>query len=163
MVNTNNFAQRTNYMAGSDKLQLLPFYLASVNIPGMNLNHPELGGRTGGRLNLTGDTITYNSLSLEVLLDEDFEIFHEFTDKVFENIDPKSGTFADLTFDFWIEISNSKGNKLFKMEFNNCRVETIGDIQLDTQDDTTEFLLSLEFKFDYYEIIRSNIVPTLQT
>jgi len=161
-MNTNNFAAKTNFVAGSDKLELLPTYLTSVNIPGINLSHPEIGGRSGSRLNVTGDTITWNALSIEVLVDEDFKIYHEFTNRIFENISPENGTFANTEFDFWVEISNSKGNKLFKIEFYNCRFETIADIQLDTQDDITEFLLGLEIKYNYYKIIKDQDIPTLQ-
>jgi hypothetical protein len=40
----------------------------------------------------------------------------------------------------------------------NCRIENIGDISLSTQEDVTEHLMSLEFKFDYYEIV-DDILP----
>ena len=163
-MNYNNLAQKTNFTAGSDQLDLIPFYLTSVNVPGINLSHPELGGRSGTRLNLTGDNITYNALSFEMLVDEDFNIYHEFMDKINENIDPESGTFESVEFDFWVEINNSKGNKLFKMEFYNCRIESIGDIQLDTQDDITEYTMSVDVKFDYYKIFKdSETVPILNT
>jgi len=154
-MNTNNFAQKTNFFAGSDKFPLLPFYLTSVNIPGINLSHPEVGGRSGTRLNLSGDTITYNQLAFEMLIDEDFQIYHEFMDKINLNINPESGLFASIEFNFWVQINNSKSNPLFRMEFSNCRIETISDIQLDTQDEMTEYTLSVDIKYDYYKIIKS--------
>lgn len=161
-MNYNNLAQKTNYIAGSDKLELLPFYLTTVNIPGINLSHVEMGSRSGARFNVTGDTIVYNTLSFEMLIDEDFNIYHEFMDKITSNINPESGSFASIEFDFWIEINNNKGNKLFKMEFYNCRVETISDIQLDTQDDMTEHTMSVDVKYDYYKVIRNQTIPTLR-
>lgn len=161
-MNYNNLAQKTNYVAGSDKLDLLPFYLTTVNLPGINLSHPEVGGRSGSRLNLTGDTLTYNSLSFEMLIDEDFNLYHEFMDKVFANIDPEDGTFDNVEFDFWVEVNNSKGNKLFKIEFSNCRIESVGDVLLDTQDDITEYTMSVDVKYDYYKIIKSGAgIPSL--
>jgi hypothetical protein len=161
-MNYNNLAQKTNYIAGSNKLELAPFYLTSVNLPGVNLNHPEVGGRTGGRLNVTGDTISYNALSFEMLIDEDFKIYHEFMDKVFLNIHANDGVFATNEFDFWVEVSNSKGNKLFKVEFHNCRIESVGDILLDAQDDMTEHLMNVEVKFDFYKIAKTDFsVPSL--
>jgi hypothetical protein len=161
-MNYSNLAQKTNYVAGSNALELLPFYLTMVNLPGVNLSHLEVGGRDGARLNLTGDTLTYNTLSFEMLVDEDFQIYHEFMDKVLKNVEPETGKFQNEEFDFWIEINNSKGNKLFKVEFYNCRIESIGDIQLDSQDDATEHTMSAEIKYDYYKTIRgTQAVPVI--
>lgn len=161
-MNYNNLAQKTNYIAGSDKLPKLPFYLTTVNIPGINFSHPEIGGRYGSRLNVVGDSITYNELSFEMLVDENFEIYHEFMDKVVHNINPESGTFAPIEFDFWIQINNNKGNKLFKINFTNCRISSLDDIILDSQDDITEYIMSVSIRYDYYTI-EKNIVPTLRT
>lgn len=160
-MNYNNLAQKTNYTAGSDKLELLPFYLTTVNLPGINLSHPSLSSRSGTLLNVTGDTVQYNALSFEMLVDEDFQIYHEFMDKIFNNINPETGTFASQEFDFWVEINNNKGNKLFKMEFYNCRIESVGDINLDSQDDMTEYTMSVEIKFDYYKVFKDAVqIPT---
>lgn len=159
-MNYNNLAQKTNYMAGSYKLELAPFYLTAVNVPGLVFNHIEVGGKAG-RFSVTGDTLSYNMLSFEMLIDEDFKIYHEFMDKVTAGINPESGTFASQEFDFWIQINNSKGNKLFKIEFSNCRIESIGDIQLDSQDEMTEHVISVEVKYDYFKINRGNeVIPT---
>lgn len=162
-MNYNNLAQKTNYIAGSDKFEQLPFYLTNVNIPGINFSHPAIGGRGSAKLNVGGDTLTYNTLSFEMLIDEDFTIYTEFMNKVIENISVENATFADNTFDFWIQINNNKGNKIMKMEFFNCRVESIGDIQLDTQDDMTEHLMNVEIKYDYFEVVNNDSIPTLRT
>jgi hypothetical protein len=160
-MNYHNLAQKTNYIAGSDKLDLIPFYLTTLNIPGISLGHPELGGRTGSRLNVTADTITYNTLSIEALVDEDFNVYHELMDKIFANVDPEEGTFDNVEFDFWVEVSNNKGNKIFKLELFNCRIETIGDIQLDSQDDSTEYTMPIDVKYDYFKIEKLDCIPTL--
>lgn len=160
-MNYHNLAQKTNYIAGSNKLELSPFYITTLNLPGINLSHVELAGRAGSKLNVTGDTITYNTLSIEVLVDEDFKVYHEFMDKIFDNINQTDGTFKTIEFDFWVEVSNSKGNKLFKMNLHNCRVESVGDVQLDSSDDTTEYTLPIEIKYDYYDLDKINCIPTI--
>ena len=152
-MNYNNLAQKTNYTAGSNKLNLTPFYLTNVNIPGLNFSYPEIGGRFGTKVFMAGDNIQYNTLSFEMLIDEDFNLYNEFFDKVVENINVESGSFADNTFDFWVEINNNKGNKLMKFEFYNCRIESLGDIQLDSQDDITEHNMTVEVKYDYFKRI----------
>lgn len=152
-MNYNNLAQSTNFIAGSDKFNNVPFFITGLNIPGININHPEIsGGRQGTLMNLSGDSISYNSLSFEMLIDEDFQIYQELMDIVRKNISPTNGTYGDFYFDFFIEINNSKGNKILKLEFSNCRIASIGDIQLSTQDEATEYSLSMEIVYDYYII-----------
>lgn len=160
-MNYNNLAQNTNFLAGSSKLQLTPFYLQSVNIPGVSISHPEIGGRSSHKMKLTGDTVQYNPLSIELIIDEDFLIFHEFMDIVNQNISSETGTFGDLSFDFWVEVTNSKGNKLFKVEFDNCRIESIADVFLNTQDIDSQ-ILSVSFLYDKYRIIKGTSTPTLE-
>lgn len=152
-MNYNNLAQKTNWTAGSDKFPLLPFYLTNISIPGMNFSVPETGSRFGSRINLASDTISYNSLNFDFLIDEDFEIYKAFYKYIIESINPEKGTFADRSFDLWVELNNSKSNKIMKFEFYNCRIESIGDIELDTTDDSTESTMNLGIKFDYFKVI----------
>ncbi|UOK16723.1 tail completion and sheath stabilizer protein [Vibrio phage phiKT1024] len=159
MANYNNFAQRTNWIAGSDKFEKVPMYLTTVNIPGINFSHPEVGGRNSTKINLGGDTISYNNLTFDMLVDEDMMIYKELMSIVYKNVDVNNGTFKDFYFDFWIELNNNKGNHIMKLEFFNCRLESISDIILDAQDSSTEFLLSVELQYDYFEIINN---PTLE-
>jgi len=163
-MNYNNLAQKTNFTAGSDKFKNLPFYLTSINIPGINFSLPEVGGRAGSRLALAGDVLTYNGLSFEMLIDEDFNIYHEFMDQVIQNISPTSGQYADNSFDFWVEINNNKGHKILKIEFTNCRIESIGDIFMSTIDDSTESIMTVDVKYDHYTIIKNErSIPVLAT
>lgn len=159
-MNLNNFAQPSNYTAGSGELKLTELYLTSVNIPGITMNHPELGGRSGVHLIQGGDTLVYNSLSFELHIDEDFKIYHEFMDKIMNTVNPESGSYAPVEFDFWVNINNSKGHSLFKLEFFSCRIESIGDIQLDTKSDETELVLPVEIKYMYYKV-NKDIAPAL--
>lgn len=152
-MNYNNLAQKTNWTAGTDKFPLLPFYLTTVNIPGLNFSIPETGARFGAKLNLASDTVTYNSLNFNFLIDEDFEIYRIFYNYVLDSINPEKGTFADTSFNLWLELNNSKGNRIMKFEFYNCRIESIGDIELDTTSSETESTISLSLKFDYFKMI----------
>ena len=159
-MNYNNLAQKTNWTAGTDKFPLVPFYLTNISIPGMNFSVPETGSRFGARINLASDTITYNSLSFDFLIDEDFEIYKTFYDYIYQSINPEKGTFADTSFDLWVELNNSKSNKIMKFEFYNCRIESIGDIELDTTSDETEIVMNLGLKFDYFKIL-NDMMPSV--
>jgi hypothetical protein len=146
-LNKRNYAETTNYIAGSSKLELMPFYLQSTNIPGMNFTINEISGRGGALLKMSADTIQYNGLSLTVLLDEDFKIYEEFYDIITKSINPNTGTFSIQEFDFWIELNNNKGNNIMKFEFENCKIESLGDIMLDSTTNSTN-TFNIELVFD---------------
>ena len=150
-MNRNNLAQKTNFIAGSDKFKDITFYLTTVNIPGMTFAPVDVGGRDSVQIKLASDVVTFSSLSLEMLIDEDLLIYKELMGIINEHINIEEGTFTELVFDFWIELKNSKNAKILKVEFVNCRIESIGDISFDVQDDVTEQTLSLELAYDYYQ------------
>ena len=152
-MNIHNFAQKTNWTGGSDRFELIPFYLTTVNIPGMTFNLPETGARFGSKLNLASDTVSYNTLNFTFLIDEEFEIYRKFYEYLNLAVDTPDGTFSNTPFSFWIELNNSKSNKILKFEFYNCRIESIGDIELDTTNSETESTMNLSLKFDYFKII----------
>lgn len=152
-MNYHNLAQKTNWTAGSDKFPLMPFYLTNVSIPGMSFSIPETGSRFGSRINLASDTVNYNSLSFDFLIDEDFEIYKTFYKYLLESINPESSNYADKSFNLWLELNNSKSHKILKFEFYNCRIENISDIELDTTDDSTEITMNLGIKFDYFKLL----------
>jgi hypothetical protein len=151
-MNYNNLAQKTNFIAGSDQFENVPFFITNINIPGLTINHSEIGGRASARINMTGNIVEYNSLSFEMLIDEDFQIYQELMDILDKNISVKTGTFADFAFDFFVELSNSKGNKILKLDFSDCKIASISDVNLNVQDDSTEYTLSVELQYTKYEI-----------
>lgn len=162
-MNYTNLAQKTNFIAGSDKFLNLPFFLTSVNIPGINISHPEVGGRGGAAIHLPGNNVQFNELNINMLIDEDFLIYQELMSIINKNIEIENNKFRDFYFDFYIEITNTKGNKVMKFEFKNCRIESIGDVELDTQDEETEHTLSMTMKYDYFvreDLRRFRLVTT---
>ncbi len=153
MQNTRNYSQKSNFMCGSEELDLLPFYVTSINVPGITFSIPEVNTRNGTMINLSPDVIEFNSLSMELLLDEDYNLYKEVMDLIFKNINVESGTFADNVFQFWCEVTDDLGKSVMKIEYYNCRIESVGDLQLDTTDETTETVFSLELKYDYFKIV----------
>lgn len=161
MPNRRNYAQKSNFMCGTDALDLLPFYVQTLNIPGMSFSLPEIGGRYGTKLNMSSDSVTFGSLSLEVIVDEDYQIFKDIVKIITDHLNVESGTFADFSFDFWTSITDDMGKVIMKVEYFNCRIESLGDVSLDAMDETTESTFSMELKFDYYKIVDNGTVPTL--
>ena len=160
--NINNFAQPTNFLCGSGDLDLTQIYCTSVSLPGFNLNNPFVTSGGGSPLNLGGDNIIYNPLSLSLIIDEDYEIYFEFITKLQDSISSTTGIFADRAFDFFINITNAKGITLFKVNFVNARLQSMGDLNLDTSSDETEILLPIELVYDRIEYTRSGTTLTIQ-
>ena len=154
--NNSNLFQPTNFICGSADLDLVHKFCTSVNLPGINLNHLFLTNGAGSPLNLTSDNIMFNSVQLSLLIDEDFETYFEFIEKIQNNINSVNGSFAESTFDFFINITNSKGNDIFKVELINARLQSIGDVVLDSTSEETEYVLPVELIFDHIEYTRKN-------
>ena len=121
-MNYNNLAQKTNFIAGSDQFQDIPFFLTSVNIPGMNFGSPEVGGKHSIRMKLPADSVIYNGLSFEMLVDEDFVIYTEIMTLINKHINIETGAFSGFTFDFWVQINNNKGNKILKFDLQTSEI-----------------------------------------
>ena len=159
-LNIRNYSQKTNFMCGSIALELLPFYVTSINIPGITPSLQTVGGRDGASLSMSPANVTYSSLSMEVLIDEDYSIFKEIVSHV--HVKPEMGTFENKYFDFWMVVTNDMGKVVMKIEYYSCLIESIGDVMLAANDDTTENTFSVDIKFDYYKIITGEGLPVLR-
>src|SRR5574344_474085 len=156
-MNYRNYTQNTNFVAGSEKLKILPFFLTDLNLPGFNLTAPEAYNR-GMKINMMPDSISFNDLSITAIVDEDFKLYEEITDIVFQYINPETGTMSGTTFpefDFWIEINNAKGNKLLKIEYYNCKIVGLGDLGFDTKDEGNIIMMPIEIRYDYFKIVKN--------
>ena len=74
-MNYHNFAQKTNFIGGSEKFDDMVFYMTSVNIPGITFNLPEVGGRYNTKAFLASDKITYNNLTFDVFVFIEYWLF----------------------------------------------------------------------------------------
>ncbi len=158
-INTRNYSQKSNFMCGSNILQLLPFYVTTLNIPSITTTIQEISGRQGAIVNMSPTSITFGTLSLEVLLDEDYSVYKDIVSNV--HVDVETGTFKNLYFDFWTEVTNDMGKSVLKIEYYNCLIENIGELSLAANDDTTEQVFSLDIKYDYFKIINT-VLPALR-
>jgi len=158
-INTRNYSQKSNFMCGSNILQLLPFYVTTLNIPSITTTIQEISGRQGAIVNMSPTSITFGTLSLEVLLDEDYSVYKDIVSNV--HVDVETGTFKNLYFDFWTEVTNDMGKSVLKIEYYNCLIENIGELSLAANDDMTEQVFSLDIKYDYFKIINT-VLPTLR-
>jgi len=84
-----------------------------------------------------------------------------FLNNVYINID--DGTFKNEVFNFWTAVTNAMGKDVMKIEYYNCIIESISDLELNTGDDITEQTFNMSIKYDFFKVIPLNInKPTLR-
>ena len=153
MSNFNNsFTTSTSIRWGSTELKE-SFYLAqSVNIPGISFNNPQLGARFGARPRVSGDSLEYSSLNIEIIIDNNFSVYDEIFQSLLETIDPETGKFTNnKVFDLWIELYDNNSKKsMIKFWIYNCRIQSVGDVQFDVRDgEDNNITCMLILDFDY--------------
>lgn len=158
-MNYNNLAEQTNFIAGSSAFKHIPFFLSSITVPEMSVDHPEIsGGRFSHNIKLAGDTIKYGTLSFEMLIDENLLIYDEIYNLIKSNTNPDNNTFGDFMFDFFIEMNDNKGHSVLVFHFDNCRISSIGSLNLETSDDNPYYKLSMEMMFDKFYPVRQRVI-----
>ena len=151
-INRNNLAQKTTWYCGSSKLDLMLKMTQDFSIPGINFNHPQVFNHSSAPVNFVADNITFNSLTCEVLIDENYKVYFEVMKKIFDQFNPTNGTFATQEFDWFTILTNNKGNDIFKIDYYNCRFESVSDVTLTTQGDESFSIMSIGIKYDYFLI-----------
>ena len=106
-----NFAQKTNFIAGCPQIKGLEFYLQSVSLPGVSL---ELGNAKTFALGayFAPSAHSFSDLSLDILIDENFEIYNSFFQNIVDAKSLVNGTYAQIEFDFYVQVYNNKGKLL---------------------------------------------------
>ncbi len=158
-INTRNYSQKTNFQCGTISMELLPFYVTTLQIPGISTIIQEVSGRSGAPVNFSPANMLFSNLSLEVLIDEDYKVYKDIIKNI--KIDVETGTFELAYFDFWTSVTNDMGKVIMKIEYYNCIIEAIGEVSLAANDDTTEQVFSLDLKYDYFKIVNTGL-PTLR-
>ncbi len=142
----NNFADGTKVLFGCSLISDAEYNVQNVSIPGITFSHPELGSKFGYNKYASADTVTFDSLSVVILLDEKLEYWKDIVNRVMGVYDVEGPT-------AWLEIYDSFDEKLFKINFTSCRVESIGQLEFDmTSQGETPPVLPIEIKFEKMEI-----------
>lgn len=155
-MNQLNYAQQTNFIAGSPTLGNIHMYLTNAVVPGVNFSLSEAYNQAMKAL-LASDNVSFNSLSVEVLCDEDFRVYEHLINEFRKSKSFTNGSFANRMFDYYTEIYNNKGNLIFTVWFRNCRLESISDIALTTTSEDTINTFSLNIQYEWFEITHEGL------
>ena len=158
-----NYMQPTSFKLVIDRRNYpnLEFFCQNVTHPGMIMNPVELPVRRLAGLPFPGDTLTFNELSTNILLDENLESYTEMFDwirRLLENnmfdrtASSKSSqpNYADIT----LSILSSHNNQTKQVRYIDCVPTSLGDINFESTSSGQEFItFAASFRFNYFELV----------
>lgn len=152
-----NLADVGQFLVGSDQLKITPFFIKNFTIPSIAFSHPELSTRSGVKLHVGADSIDFNELNLDVVLDSNFSTYFELLDITFSEVDWEHDSFAMPSFDLWVQVLNSNKIPLFRIDFKNCRVSSIGEVALDPSAELGS-TIAVGIRYDYWTYARKECI-----
>jgi hypothetical protein len=109
---------------------------------------------------MPGDTLTFNELSANIILDEDMQGYTEMYSWIRRLLDtnmkpltdrfaPEESAFADIT----LLILSSHNNTTKQISYRDCVPTALGDIQFESTSTGDTFItFSASFRFSYFEL-----------
>ena len=158
-----NYMQPTSFKLVIDRRNYpnLEFFCQNVTHPGMIMNPVELPVRKLAGLPFPGDTLTFNELSTNILLDENLESYTEMfnwirrlleNNMLDKNASGKSSepNYADIT----LSILSSHNNQTKQVRYIDCVPTSLGDINFESTASGQEFItFAASFRFNYFELV----------
>ena len=148
------------------------FFVAKVNHPGAQNPANDTAFRGKTQVPLPGSFMNYGELTMDVLLDEDFQSYREIYDwmrrhvnlsKIEERGMPAGlGKFgygsnednAPSYADIHVTALTSNNTKNVEMRYKSCVPVSLGDIPFDAQNQSVEYVtFPVSFRFSYFEIV----------
>ncbi|MHB8097985.1 MAG: hypothetical protein ACYDD5_00135 [Sulfuricurvum sp.] len=153
MANTRNFTHTSNFFFGTSLFGEETLYnIQTCNLPGMQFNHIQVSHRAVQGF-LQGDTIDYNDLNIDIIVDENLEVWKDIVTSMQIMREPKTSTAEKIERMSWLEIHDDNSNRVLKIELSGSMIESIGDLDFTTTGDDEVILLPVTIKYDFYKIV----------
>lgn len=156
MLNT-NLTHGANFIftMSSEKLQAVTFFVTEFTGLGMQFSELTQQQWQGQTIKRPGNTLTFNDVVLQVLMDEDYETLQEIYNvmAVTQNNFEKNQSFWNTNFTGILYGATNRNNFKKKIEFHNCWFKDMTDVVFSaalTED--TPILINVTLAFDSYEI-----------
>jgi hypothetical protein len=160
-----NYLQPTSFKLVIDRRNYpnLEFFCQNITHPGMIFNPVELPYSRIAGVPLPGDTLTFNELSTNIILDENLKGYDEMYQWIRRLlVTPMSkrnalnasadepGTYSDIT----LSILSSHNNQTKQVRYIDCVPTSLGDIQFESTASGNEFItFAASFRFNYFELV----------
>jgi|TARA_R100000030_G_scaffold42493_1_gene31951 hypothetical protein len=160
-----NYLQPTSYKITIDRENYpnLEYFAQSITHPGMILNPVEMPFRQVAGVPFAGSSLTYNELSITLILDENLTGYgemYEWLRRALTVPEVKSlrRNFVKKTIptysDIMLSILSSHNNKTKQISYKECVPTSLGDIQFESTATGTEFItFGVTFRFSYFDLV----------
>jgi len=155
-----NYLQPTSFKLVIDRRNYpnLEFFCQNVTHPGMIMSSVEVPFRKVAGVPFPGDTLTFNELSTNIILDENMQGYNEMFAWMRRLLDTNMGnvttqaisSYADIT----LSILSSHNNTTKQVRYIDCIPTSLGDINFTSTSGGTEFItFNASFRFNYFELV----------
>ena len=130
------------------------FFVQEGGIPGFSLSQIDIP-HVSQRFPRPGDAITFNPLSLTLLVDEDLKTYIELYNELIEMKNPETGEikeWKDSTFTGILAITTNKNNYNFIISFYDCWVSSITDLIFSTTSEDQPITFNIEIYYSYFKL-----------
>jgi hypothetical protein len=128
----------------------LEYFINKCSLPTISLPEADAGFRNYQGF-VAGDKVTYDSLDLTFIIDEDMKNYTE----VFDWIKSNANENISAKYDIILSILTSHNNLNRQIRFVNAIPVSLGGVEFTTQASDIEYLQSnVSFRYDYFELIR---------
>ncbi len=154
MANLRNFTHSSNYVFQTNLFseEETNYAIQEVQLPGLSFSHIQ-AGRQSAMLNLQGDTIQFNDLTLNLIVDEKLQVWKDVVNKMIRMRDAYSThgeSIEDMSF---LEIHDDNSKLVLKLEFSGCMISSIDDLTFTTISEDEIITCAVTIKYDYYQIV----------
>ena len=152
-INNNSYSTVSNISFGSNEMKNLWWNAQTFQLPAITTTGIKINTRAGAMIGLASDTVEYDDLSIDLILDKEWKVYDELYAHFLKRLNVETGEFLKFDqFDLWVELFNGEGHSVKKFWFYNCRLQSFGDMLFNTQTSEDELnVLNMTFSFDYLE------------
>jgi len=153
-INSNSFSPVSSIRFGAIELKDVWFNVNNIVFPTISLDAPEMNSRAGANITIAPDTTIYTDLTVELIIDKDWEVFDYIYSYFLQGINVENGKFSHYKkFELWAEILDGEGKIKKKFNFHSCRLtEFTGLIAAPNTSEDDLQVLSISFNVMYYTV-----------
>jgi len=153
-MSTRNFTHNSNFFFQTNLFteEETSYAIQECPLPGMSFSHVQVSGRSVLG-NLQGDTLTFNDLSINLIIDEELLVWKEIAKKMLEMRNPENNLSEQIEKYSYLEIHDDNSNIVLKLEFVGCMIESIDDLSYNTTSQDEIITCGVTIKYDYYNIV----------
>lgn len=153
MANNRNFTHSSNFVFVTNLFndEQTAYSIQEVNLPGLSFAHIQASKRSA-MLNFQADTLNFNDLTLNLIVDEELKVWKEIVTKLTRMRDAYTTEGENIEEMSFLEIHDDNSNLVLKLAFSGCMIESIDDLSFTTISEDEIITCSVTLKYDYYQI-----------